>query len=79
MDAERTLFAQVPRNGDHQWRDVLVPGDEYGGCLELRRFDELGVGGVPDRWGRLAGRARNWMLALSAVTVASAALAVVSK
>lgn len=78
MDAQSTLLAQAPLHGGH-CRDVPVDGDDNGGCLELRQLDELGVTGVPDRLVLPAGRARNWMLALSTVTVVSAALAVVSK
>ncbi|MEU6313221.1 hypothetical protein [Streptomyces sp. NPDC047014] len=72
MDTESMRFAEAPLEGDY-WLDSLVHDDTCGGCLELRKSD----GQLPEEPRRVAwptGNAREWMVAVSVVTVVVAAV-----
>ncbi|MFJ3830076.1 hypothetical protein ACIPWI_19200 [Streptomyces sp. NPDC090046] len=71
------LFARAPLDGV-VWLDTLVHDPACDSCPRLRGAgedtDEADADGIPV----LSGRARNWMVAASAVTVVSAVLTVVA-
>ncbi|MGW6985058.1 hypothetical protein ACWGE1_37325 [Streptomyces sp. NPDC054932] len=71
------LFARAPLDGV-VWLDTLVHDPACRSCPRLREPaddpEEDDADGIPV----LSGRARNWMVAASAVTVVSAVLTVVA-
>ncbi|MFI1647460.1 hypothetical protein OG373_01720 [Streptomyces avidinii] len=72
------LFARAPLDGV-VWLDTLVHDPACGSCPRRREPEEESdeeddADGIPV----LSGRARNWMVAASAVTVVSALLTVVA-
>ncbi|MFI8361953.1 hypothetical protein ACIGD1_17510 [Streptomyces sp. NPDC085612] len=78
MDTDSARFAEAPLEGDY-WLGSPVHGDTCGGCLELRRADGASSE-EPRHGGWAAGSAREWMVAVSVVTVVVAAvLAVLSE
>ncbi|MFE1874602.1 MULTISPECIES: hypothetical protein [unclassified Streptomyces] len=75
------LFARAPLDGV-VWLDTLVHDPACRSCPRLRRSgeesEEADADADPDGIPVLSGRARNWMVAASAVTVVSAVLTVVA-
>ncbi|MGW3321499.1 hypothetical protein [Streptomyces virginiae] len=73
------LFARAPLDGV-VWLDTLVHDPACGSCPRRREPEEESEEDDPDADNIvvLSGRARNWMVAASAVTVVSAVLTVVA-
>lgn len=75
------LFARAPLDGV-VWLDTLVHDPACRSCPRLRRpgdeSEDDDADADPDGIPVLSGRARNWMVAASAVTVVSAVLTVVA-
>ncbi|GAA2641202.1 MULTISPECIES: hypothetical protein [Streptomyces] len=71
------LFARAPLDGV-VWLDTLVHDPACGSCPRRREPEEESEEADPDGIPVLSGRARNWMVAASAVTVVSAVLTVVA-
>ncbi|WP_030762904.1 MULTISPECIES: hypothetical protein [unclassified Streptomyces] len=71
------LFARAPLDGV-VWLDTLIHDPACGSCPRRREPEEESEEDDPDGSPVLTGRARNWMVAASAVTVVSAVLTVVA-
>ncbi|MFJ6052603.1 MULTISPECIES: hypothetical protein [unclassified Streptomyces] len=71
------LFARAPLDGV-VWLDTLIHDPACGSCPRRREPEEESEEDDPDGIPVLTGRARNWMVAASAVTVVSAVLTVVA-
>ncbi|ARE72759.1 hypothetical protein ACFVZ8_16310 [Streptomyces sp. NPDC059558] len=71
------LFARAPLDGV-VWLDTLVHDPACGSCPRPREAEDDSEEDDADGIPVLSGRARNWMVAASAVTVVSAVLTVVA-
>lgn len=77
MESDVTLFARAPLDGV-VWLDTLVHDPACASCPRLRGPDDEPEAAVADSIPVLSGKARDWMVAASAVTVVSAVLTVVA-